>query len=1039
MTTQYTTILKLALPVQGELSGTWGDIVNNNITQMVEQAVAGKATVNSWTGNAHTLTTADGTTAESRCAILELTDTGTALSGAGTVTCPTNTKLYIVDNNTAQIITVKTSGGTGVAVPVGKTMLVYCDGTNVVEGVTHANSLSLGTSTSTVNAIATATDLGAGGSSNSNLPTQLAVKTYVDSQVGTVDTLAEILANGNVTGANDIDVENAQKVQFRDSAIYINSSADGQLDLVADTEIQIAASTVDLNGNLDISGTATGASSFATAAGGTFTTAAGNDLNLVYPDSRSLFIKEGSATHVTVDNAGKVGIGVTPAAPLNVAKNGDGTIVRLLSVGIGEWDFSMGNSSTLTGVGAGALELLPLNSGTGSEFAIGQAGSSTPVFHVKSGNVAIGTATTTGKSGHTNIFLGGTANIYADTAATADASLSISQNAHVDSDSSWEYRVTDEATNYYQNAGNHVWRYAASGTAGADISWSEAMRINASGNVGIGTSSIDGTLHVHTASAGTVSASSQADDLVIENSAEGGMTIITPDDQSARIRFTSPSTNNDVGGATIFYRQNINKMLVGTAVSGGVLSLASGAGVETMTLNASNSVGIGVADGDVTSDGTAARTYVGIIGTANRGRLNLGTTASNGADSGYLGFTNGANDIGSIVMDTTPGVQNTGTMYVNSTKSIKIQAAASDEVVFNESGVDTDFRVESDGNSNILFVDAGNNRVGIGDNTTDAGTILTVAGAATFTGQNTAHGASRLKIGQESTAISQIRFYGANTSTAGILQFTTSSSDGSVGGEVFRLTAARDMYFGQTSGSAADVGHIMQANGALYNTAHETTVQYLRRLSTDGAIVQFNKDSVVVGSIGVANGDLHIDGDTGIRFQDTSLMPRRGGSDVDDTVTLGLSSHKFKSLFLSNNISLSNATTSAFIQVSDNIFQLGTSSSDPVVFYAANAEAARFDTSQNFLVRCTDTPSASQAGFMFTSDQLYTSAGNTTSNNTQVRFINGNGLVGNISTAGSGTAYATSSDQRLKDNIVDAPSASDDIDAIQVRSFDWKS
>ena len=207
MTTQYTTILKLALPVQGELSGTWGDIVNNNITQMVEQAVAGKATVNSWTGNAHTLTTADGTTAESRCAILELTDTGTALSGAGTVTCPTNTKLYIVDNNTAQIITVKTSGGTGVAVPVGKTMLVYCDGTNVVEGVTHANSLSLGTSTSTVNAIATATDLGAGGSSNSNLPTQLAVKTYVDGQIAATNELSEVLAAGNTTGSTDIEVE----------------------------------------------------------------------------------------------------------------------------------------------------------------------------------------------------------------------------------------------------------------------------------------------------------------------------------------------------------------------------------------------------------------------------------------------------------------------------------------------------------------------------------------------------------------------------------------------------------------------------------------------------------------------------------------------------------------------------------------------------------------------------------------------------------------------------------------------------------------
>ena len=77
---------------------------------------------------------------------------------------------------------------------------------------------------------------------------------------------------------------------------------------------------------------------------------------------------------------------------------------------------------------------------------------------------------------------------------------------------------------------------------------------------------------------------------MIENSAEGGMTIITPDNQSARIRFTSPSTNNDVGGATIFYRQNINKMLVGTAVAGGVLSLASGAGVEAMHISADGEV-----------------------------------------------------------------------------------------------------------------------------------------------------------------------------------------------------------------------------------------------------------------------------------------------------------------------------------------------------------------------------------------------------------------------------------------------------------------
>jgi len=85
MATQYTTILKLALPAQGELSGTWGDVVNNNITSMVEEAIAGRKVINSWTTNSHTLTTA-----EARAAMLELTDTGTALSGAGTLICPDN-------------------------------------------------------------------------------------------------------------------------------------------------------------------------------------------------------------------------------------------------------------------------------------------------------------------------------------------------------------------------------------------------------------------------------------------------------------------------------------------------------------------------------------------------------------------------------------------------------------------------------------------------------------------------------------------------------------------------------------------------------------------------------------------------------------------------------------------------------------------------------------------------------------------------------------------------------------------------------------
>ena len=54
--------------------------------------------------------------------------------------------------------------------------------------------------------------------------------------------------------SDDILVASTEKVQFRDTAIYINSSTDGQLDLVADTEIQIAATTIDINGAVDVSG-----------------------------------------------------------------------------------------------------------------------------------------------------------------------------------------------------------------------------------------------------------------------------------------------------------------------------------------------------------------------------------------------------------------------------------------------------------------------------------------------------------------------------------------------------------------------------------------------------------------------------------------------------------------------------------------------------------------------------------------------------------------------------------------------------------------
>ena len=84
--------------------------------------------------------------------------------------------------------------------------------------------------------------------SATKLATQQSIKAYVDANAGGGgETLTEILSNGNRTTTNE-------KIEFRDAAIFINSSADGQLDIVADTEIQIAATTIDINGAINASG-----------------------------------------------------------------------------------------------------------------------------------------------------------------------------------------------------------------------------------------------------------------------------------------------------------------------------------------------------------------------------------------------------------------------------------------------------------------------------------------------------------------------------------------------------------------------------------------------------------------------------------------------------------------------------------------------------------------------------------------------------------------------------------------------------------------
>ena len=132
-TTLYSASLRLALPTTGDLFGTWGTEINNSITQMVDQAIAGRAVVSMTSDANYTLTALNGTSDEARCAVLKVTSS-VSLTAQRNVVCPVVPKLYIVENATTggQAIQIIGATGTGVVVPSGRTYRVRCDGTNVV-------------------------------------------------------------------------------------------------------------------------------------------------------------------------------------------------------------------------------------------------------------------------------------------------------------------------------------------------------------------------------------------------------------------------------------------------------------------------------------------------------------------------------------------------------------------------------------------------------------------------------------------------------------------------------------------------------------------------------------------------------------------------------------------------------------------------------------------------------------------------------------------------------------------------------------------
>ena len=222
--------LKLELITTGEKSGTWGTITNTNL-QILEQAASGYLSLD--VGSADVaLSLANHATANGKNLYYKLTGT---LTANRSVTMPDSAeRVFIVEDATTRsasnyTLTVKTVSGTGLALPIGSTTVLYSDGTNITGKLQTKGYYTPSATYTTVNGDQVLIDTSGGGIGTAitiNLPSSPAIGnevTFIDSGNNVNSNNLTIARNGsNILGAASNLVVNTNGAAF--TLVYVNAA-----------------------------------------------------------------------------------------------------------------------------------------------------------------------------------------------------------------------------------------------------------------------------------------------------------------------------------------------------------------------------------------------------------------------------------------------------------------------------------------------------------------------------------------------------------------------------------------------------------------------------------------------------------------------------------------------------------------------------------------------------------------------------------------------------------------------------------------------